>query len=76
MNLLETMRGTELNIGVIDQEIEKRRAKLVVCEQGVKVLEKLEQQQRETWNAEQAARSQSRLDEWASYQHYQRHTES
>jgi flagellar export protein FliJ len=76
MTLLETVRGIEGNIALIETEIDKRRAKLVVCEQGVKVLEKLREQQQEVWVAEQNSRSQSRLDEWASYQHFQKNSES
>lgn len=74
--LIEQVRGIELNIGKIEIAIQERRAKLVQCEQGVKVLEKLRDGQRETWDLEQAARSQSRLDEWASFQHFQRGAES
>ncbi len=75
LTLIESIRGIQVNIGLIDQEIERRRAKLVVAEQGVKALEKLSENQRQAWNEEQATRSQSRLDEWASFQHYQRHAE-
>jgi flagellar export protein FliJ len=76
MNLLESVRGIQANVKLIDQEIEKRRAKLVTCEQDVKALEKLQQNQLEAWKFEQDARSQSRLDEWASFQHFQRHAGS
>lgn len=75
-SLIESVRGIEVNIGKIETAIEQRRAKLVECEQGVKVLEKLRDAQREAWNFEQAARSQSRLDEWASFQHFQKRSES
>ena len=75
-SLVESVREIEGNISKIEIAIQQRRAKLVECEQGVKVLEKLRDQQQETWNQEQAARSQSRLDEWASYQHFQKHSES
>lgn len=74
--LVETVRGIEENIRKIETAIAERRAKLVECEQGVKVLEKLRDGQLEAWNQEQAARSQSRLDEWASFQHFQKHSES
>lgn len=75
-NLIESVRGIELNIGKIEIAIEERRAKLVLAEQGVKVLEKLRDGQREAWDQEQASRSQSRLDEWASFQHFQKGAES
>ena len=75
-SLIETVRGIEVNIGKIETAIDERRAKLVTCEQGVKVLEKLRDSQQETWNQEQAARRQSRLDEWASFQHFQKHSGS
>jgi flagellar export protein FliJ len=76
LTLLERVRFIQGNVKLIDEEIEKRRAKLVVCEQGVRALEKLEEHGRENWINEQSARSQSRLDEWASYQHFQRHYQS
>ncbi len=76
VSLVETVRGIELNIGKIETAIAERRAKLVLCEQGVKVLEKLRDSQREAWNQEQASRSQSRLDEWASFQHFQKQSET
>lgn len=72
MNLLESIRSIQANVALIDQEIDKRRIKLVACEQDVKALEKLEQHQREAWRDEQAMLSQARLDEWASFQHFQR----
>ncbi len=76
MNLLEKIHGIRGNIDLIEQEIEKRRAKLVLCEQGVKVLEKLDEKQHGDWVAQQAERTQSRLDEWASFHHYRRASES
>lgn len=72
MSLHENIRSLSQNVALIEQEIERRRAKLVVCEQGVKALEKLETLGREAFEAEQLIRSQSRLDEFASYQHFQR----
>ncbi len=75
-SLIESVRGIEVNIGKIETAIDERRAKLVECEKGVKVLEKLRDGQRDAWNLEQAARSQSRLDEWASFQHFQKRSES
>lgn len=75
-SLVETVRGIEENIRKIELAIAERRAKLVECEQGVKVLEKLRDGQLEAWNLEQAARNQSRLDEWASFRHFQKHSES
>ena len=76
LTLLENIRSIQSNIALVDQELEKRRAKLVVCEQEVRALEKLEDKQRIAWDAEQAQRDQSRLDEWASFQHFKRHAES
>lgn len=76
LTLAESIRSLEGNITLIDEEIEKRRARLVVCEQEVRVLEKLEENQRDAWEAEQALRSQGRLDEWASHRHFQRQAES
>lgn len=76
MSLHENIRSLSQNVALIEQEIERRRAKLVVCEQGVKALEKLETLGREAFEAEQLIRSQSRLDEFASYQHFQRHRQT
>lgn len=76
LTLAESIRGINGNIALIDQEIEKRRARLVVCEQEVKALEKLKEHQHSAWHAEQSVRDQARLDEWASFQHFQRHAES
>ena len=76
LTLAESIRSLEGNVALIEQEIEKRRARLVICEQEVRVLEKLEEHQRTAWEAEQAARGQARLDEWSSFQHFQRHAES
>ena len=76
LTLGELIRGIERSVAMVDEEIEKRRAKLVVCEQEVKALDKLESHQRNAWEEQQAARDQSRLDEWASFQHFQRHAES
>ena len=76
MNLAENIRSIQSNVALIEQEIEKRRAKLVVCEQGVRALEKLEEGKRAIWQAEQAERTQASLDEWASFQHFQRNAES
>jgi flagellar protein FliJ len=75
LNLAENIRAIQGNVALIDQEIEKRRAKLVVCEQGVKALEKLEEQCRTSSQTDEFARSQASLDEWASIQHFQRHAE-
>lgn len=76
LTLAETISGIDGNIAMIEQELEKRRARLVVCEQEVRALEKLSEHQRNAWEAEQELRSQSRLDEWASFQHFQRHAGS
>ena len=76
LTLAELIRGIERNVALVEQEIEKRRAKLVVCEQELKALEKLEEHQRSAWEAEQAVRDQARLDEWGSFRHFQRQAES
>lgn len=76
LTLAERIHGIHGNIAIIDSEVEKRRAKLVVCEQGVKALEKLEEHQLHAWQTEQFQQGQARLDEWASFRHFQRHAES
>ena len=75
LNLSENISSLQGNVELIEQEIEKRLAKLVMSEQGVKALEKLEEHGRNNWHAEQFARSQATLDEWSSIQHFQRHLE-
>lgn len=76
LTLRESILGLQANIDLVAGEIEKRRARLVLCEQDVKALEKLEESGREAWAAEQASRSQSRLDEFASFHHFLRHNSS
>lgn len=72
LTLAENIHSIQENVKLIEQEIDKRRAKLVVCEQEVKVLEKLEEKQRSAWLAEEESRAQARLDEWGSFQHFRR----
>jgi flagellar export protein FliJ len=50
------------------QELERRRAKLVIRQQAVKALEKLEQRHDERFAEEQRKRQQLLLDEWSQAQ--------
>lgn len=57
-------------ISLIDQECQRRRARLVKCEQAVRSLEKLEQHQHNEWKALQATREQNTLDQWSSFRYW------
>jgi flagellar export protein FliJ len=50
------------------QELDRRRAKLVIRQQAVKALEKLEQRHDERFAEEQRKRQQMLLDEWSQAQ--------
>lgn len=68
--LIERVLGLQSNVSLIEDEIHRRRAKLVECEKGVRVLEKLAEQQKANWTDDQAKRQQDVLDEWASFRHF------
>ncbi len=70
MYLDSRVAGLQGQVGLIDQEIERRRAALVKCEQAVRSLEKLQDHQRSEWMAAEAARAQSRLDQWSSFRYW------
>lgn len=57
-------------IALIEQECQRRRAKLVKCEQAVRSLEKLEEHQRTEWDAQQASNEQNTLDQWSSFRYW------
>lgn len=57
-------------IALIEQECQRRRMKLVKCEQAVRSLEKLEEHQRTEWNAQQASNEQNTLDQWSSFRYW------
>ena len=57
-------------ISLIEQECQRRRVKLVKCEQAVRSLEKLEEHQRTEWNVQQASNEQSTLDQWSSFRYW------
>jgi flagellar protein FliJ len=71
-SLIERVLGLKSHLNLIEEELAKRRARLTEHEQGVKALEKLAEQQRSVWLEAEQGRQQQLLDEWASYQHYQR----
>jgi flagellar export protein FliJ len=60
-------------ISLIEQECERRRARLVKCEQAVRSLEKLELHQRTEWSSQQASKDQSTLDQWSSFRYWSNH---
>lgn len=57
-------------ISLIEQECQRRRMRLVKCEQAVRSLAKLEDHQRTEWNAQQASTEQSTLDQWSSFRYW------
>ncbi len=57
-------------ISLIEQECQRRRAKLVKCEQAVRSLEKLAEHQLTEWNAQQASNEQNTLDQWSSFRYW------
>lgn len=68
--LIERVLGLRSNVALIEEELHKRRMKLVECEKGVRVLEKLSEQQRAAWVEAEASRQQLVLDEWSSFKHF------
>ena len=67
------MADLQGQISLIDQECERRRARLVKCEQAVRSLEKLEMHQRTEWTALQASKDQNTLDQWSSFRYWSNH---
>ncbi len=67
------MADLQGQISLIDQECERRRARLVKCEQAVRSLEKLETHQRTEWTAQQASKDQNTLDQWSSFRYWSNH---
>ncbi len=67
--IVHKIAGIKSNADLIEKELEVRRQKLIVCEQGVRALEKLRDKQLSQWNQIALARQQARLDEWAGYHH-------
>lgn len=63
----------QVQISLIEQECERRRARLVKGEQAVRSLEKLELHQRTEWNAQQASKEQNTLDQWSSFRYWSNH---
>lgn len=57
-------------ISLIEQECQRRRAKLVKCEQAVRSLEKLEEHQRAEWTAALVSQEQNTLDQWSSFRYW------
>jgi flagellar protein FliJ len=57
-------------ISLIEQECQRRRARLVKCEQAVRSLEKLEEHQRAEWDAVQVSSEQNTLDQWSSFRYW------
>lgn len=62
--------GLREQVSLIDQECQRRRAALVQCEQAVRALEKLRDNQHAQWQAAEAAQSQTVLDQWSSFRYW------
>jgi flagellar export protein FliJ len=60
-------------ISLIEQECQRRRGKLVKCEQAVRSLEKLEEHQRTEWSLQHASTEQNTLDQWSSFRYWSTH---
>ncbi|MEZ6133626.1 MAG: flagellar export protein FliJ [Pirellulaceae bacterium] len=70
MHLMQQVAHMRSQITLIEQEAAKRKATLVKCEQAVRSLEKLEDHQREQWQADNQLRAQISLDEWAGFRYW------
>ena len=73
INLDSQIADLQGQISLIEQECERRRARLVKCEQAVRSLEKLELHQRTEWNTQQARHEQTTLDQWSSFRYWSSH---
>ncbi len=63
-------------VSLVEQECQRRRAKLVKCEQAVRALEKLKEKQQADWDSVLSQKSQDRLDEWSSFRYWSDQTTS
>ena len=57
-------------IALIEQEVQRRQQLLIQRERDVQAMEKLRQSQLAQWRQARLAAEQSRLDEWASFRHW------
>jgi flagellar protein FliJ len=57
-------------VSLIEQECQRRRFKLVKCEQAVRSLEKLKEKQHADWEVDQVNKSQDTLDQWSSFRYW------
>ena len=65
MLLQAQVQQLDEHLGKLRQELQRREAKLLLCQQGVKALEKLRDQKVEQWMASENKQQQERTDEWA-----------
>jgi flagellar protein FliJ len=63
-------------VGLIEQECQRRRATLVKCEQAVRALEKLRENQRIQWQAVEDTRAQNALDQWSGFRYWSSNVEN
>ncbi|MBX3423574.1 MAG: flagellar export protein FliJ [Pirellulaceae bacterium] len=71
LHLLNQIEVAREKISLIQQERQRRHQILIQKEQDVRALEKLQHSQWQHWQQAEAARQQYRLDEWASYRHWE-----
>jgi len=72
MHLMQEVGQLRQKIEMVTVECEKRRQNLVRREQAVRSLEKLEEKQRDAWEADQQRHAQIVLDEWSGFQYWSR----
>jgi flagellar FliJ protein len=57
-------------VSLVEQECQRRRAKLVKCEQAVRSLEKLKEKQLADWETDAVNKSQDALDQWSGFRYW------
>lgn len=57
-------------VSLVDQECERRRARLLKCEQAVRSMEKLREKKASEHNSVEASKAQDALDQWASFRYW------
>jgi flagellar protein FliJ len=66
MVLLGQVQQLDQNLGELGQELQRREANLLRCQQGVKALEKLREHRDQSAQTLALTKQQERTDEWAS----------
>lgn len=70
MHLDNQINHLQSQVSLVEQECQRRRAKLVKCEQAVRSLEKLKEKQLADWEAGLQSKSQDALDQWSSFRYW------